>query len=329
MNRTVSFCLMALAGLLALNGCGRDSAPLPDSGADIEVHLDSSTIRMGEPVTLSLIVRHDGNGSIRFPEFDSIPLVVLLDQTEEREELHEGLIRRTKRVTFTSYRPGARDLLPSPVLFITGEGRETALPVGRQIVRVQGEAIPDPDAVPGPIRKPSWHPLALLRRMRVAWILLGVVVAAAIAGFVTVRLFGKRRMEERQLIRESADEIARRALEALRSKEWDPEPFFTELSWILRTYLNDRFALDAPERTTEELVDLLRDETRLPTPSREMLPRFLELADQVKFARADAEQEVMQDAFDLVERFVEQTAAPDEPDPPTQTTPSPNPIPAP
>jgi predicted HicB family RNase H-like nuclease len=48
-------------------------------------------------------------------------------------------------------------------------------------------------------------------------------------------------------------------------------------------------------------------DNRLAVKEQQTLHNFLTQADLVKFARADAQQDVMQNAFDTVEQFVEQT----------------------
>ncbi len=86
-----------------------------------------------------------------------------------------------------------------------------------------------------------------------------------------------------------------------------PEPFFTELTLILRTYLENRFDLNAPESTTEELTRTMAHDERLHLKEQQTLRHFLTQADLVKFARADAEKDVMRTAFSTVEDFVKQT----------------------
>jgi hypothetical protein len=48
-------------------------------------------------------------------------------------------------------------------------------------------------------------------------------------------------------------------------------------------------------------------DNRLAIQEQQTLHNFLTQADLVKFARADAQQDVMQNAFETVDRFVEQT----------------------
>src|SRR5438045_1176106 len=57
-------------------------------------------------------------------------------------------------------------------------------------------------------------------------------------------------------------ELAIRALQRLREENPPVEEFYTRLSDIVRHYLEDRFYLRAPERTTEEfLYEVSQDHT--------------------------------------------------------------------
>lgn len=147
-------------------------------------------------------------------------------------------------------------------------------------------------------------PLQISRKL---WVPLLIALLALIAGIATLFFLRKQRTAEQAVPPQPPHIIARQALTALRGKPWSPEPFFTELSLILRTYLENRFNLHAPESTTEELTRSMATDTRLELKEQQTLRNFLMQADLVKFARAGAEQDVMQNAFSTVEDFVEQT----------------------
>ncbi|HLU50455.1 MAG TPA: hypothetical protein VK116_20300, partial [Planctomycetota bacterium] len=89
------------------------------------------------------------------------------------------------------------------------------------------------------------------------------------------------------------------------------ERFFVFLSGILRQYIEDRFRVRAPELTTEEFFEAAQRAPEL-APSRERLSRFLILSDQVKFARYAPPPETVQESFDVVKKFIEETT-PHEP----------------
>ena len=69
----------------------------------------------------------------------------------------------------------------------------------------------------------------------------------------------------------------------------DPERFAVEVSEAARKYLEDRFGLRAPERTTEEFLAELSGSVALDGRHKELLADFLTRCDLVKFARAVAD----------------------------------------
>jgi hypothetical protein len=71
----------------------------------------------------------------------------------------------------------------------------------------------------------------------------------------------------------------RRLVEAGRFKE-----FYDEASLILRCYIEDRFGLHAPERTTEEFLEETRSSSALMDDDVRVLRKFLSHCDMVKFA---------------------------------------------
>ena len=84
------------------------------------------------------------------------------------------------------------------------------------------------------------------------------------------------------------------------------ERFFVLLSGILRDYIEHRFSVMAPERTTEEfLVEATRDVAL--SAHRTTLGQFLSLCDEVKFARFQPEETAIQAAFDVTKRFIQET----------------------
>lgn len=114
---------------------------------------------------------------------------------------------------------------------------------------------------------------------------------------------------------------ARRALEAATRLLGDPDAFCTELSAILRTYLEERFGWNAPDRTTEEFLAELRQDRMLPPSLQELLHDFLERCDLVKFARLEPTETELLDLQRSALRLVDDTVPP--PPPPPGTVPPP------
>ena len=84
-----------------------------------------------------------------------------------------------------------------------------------------------------------------------------------------------------------------------------------EISNILRHYIEDRFDLRAPERTTEEFLIELQWSDDLGEPDKNDLGEFLTHCDLVKFAKHKPKTEQIQQTFDLVKNFIEKTKSDD------------------
>lgn len=106
----------------------------------------------------------------------------------------------------------------------------------------------------------------------------------------------------------SPEERARRRLQAALDRIDQPEPFVTEVSEIARTYLEERFGLHAPDRTTEEFLAELSDSAAVDARHKTLLADFLTRCDLVKFARAEADRSELETLHAAAERLVEETA---------------------
>ncbi len=80
-----------------------------------------------------------------------------------------------------------------------------------------------------------------------------------------------------------------------------------EFSRIVRQYLEDRFAIRAPEMTTEEFLISLKTSSQLTAEQKQIVGQFLDACDQVKFARHLPTEKEVQHSFDLMKRFITQT----------------------
>ena len=143
----------------------------------------------------------------------------------------------------------------------------------------------------------------------------GWVSALPAAGIIFGIIFWLRRRERRarELVRifKPAHEIAYERLQALVAqdliKSGKLKEFYACISDILRHYIEHRFNLKAPERTTEEFLIELTSANVLAGPEQKRLGEFLQHCDMVKFAKYTPTMEQIQKTFDLVKDFIETT----------------------
>ena len=111
--------------------------------------------------------------------------------------------------------------------------------------------------------------------------------------------------------RDPAYIVALRELDKWRGDAfWAPEKqkaFYSGITDALKTYMEDRFGVDAPEMTTAELFDALKGAEDLPAELREELREVFECADFVKFAKHVASREENARALPTAVRFVTST----------------------
>ncbi len=105
-------------------------------------------------------------------------------------------------------------------------------------------------------------------------------------------------------------EVALFNLEKLKNKKlWEQgmeREYFTELTEILRIYLQSRFRINAMEMTTRQIVEMLESSAEI-SDKKEYVKQILDVADFVKFAQLRPLPSENTEAFDNAIRFVNET----------------------
>lgn len=138
--------------------------------------------------------------------------------------------------------------------------------------------------------------------------------AFLLLGFVAVALSFWRtrvRREKEEKIKEPAHITALRNLDKFRgNKFWVPEKqkaFYSGVTDTLKTYIEARFGVDAPEMTTAELFDALKSEKDITPELYGETKELFEIADFVKFAKHSAPDDYNAKVVPVAVRFVTDT----------------------
>lgn len=141
------------------------------------------------------------------------------------------------------------------------------------------------------------------------WLWLLVAIAVAALAYWLVQRYLKHRAA-RALAPEPELPAHERALLAMRDAMpliEEPKRFVIAISDALRVYLEQRFALRAPEQTTEEfLSDLAKDQT-LSGHHKSQLTEFMNQCDLVKFARQSPAKNELYQLYDSAVSVVQET----------------------
>ena len=141
------------------------------------------------------------------------------------------------------------------------------------------------------------------------FVLIGLIILIAVI-IVFVRLLRKRTAELIRIFKPAHQIAYQRLAKLIAAKLTDQgrnKEFYQRISDILRHYIEDRFNLRAPERTTEEFLFELGGSDILSGGDKDSLAEFLRHCDLVKFAKHQPTTEQIQKTFDLVKHFIEKT----------------------
>jgi hypothetical protein len=100
---------------------------------------------------------------------------------------------------------------------------------------------------------------------------------------------------------------ARQRIDAALLLIGDPRAFAIAVSDAVRVYLEERFQLRAPERTTEEFLRDLQKTSALNAEQKTSVAAFLEQCDLVKFARFEPPESALRELHESALRLVHET----------------------
>ena len=139
----------------------------------------------------------------------------------------------------------------------------------------------------------------------------GLWIAAAVGLLILLWLIWKFARRQRKA---NVKTPAEKAIDALRNSrglmaEQSAEPFTNAVTNIVRTYLDERFGIAAPRRTTEEFLEDLKN-----NPRPELIPfsgelnNFLRSGDAVKFGRGAMTMDSRKDLIRQAVKFIQATS---------------------
>jgi hypothetical protein len=309
---------MTMAGILIFASCRRndDGSSKPADFPPLSVGLSTNVVRIGDVFRMTLTAVHPKTDALAVPELSQGKDIVVRNHQERKQLLAGDRVRTTLNYDLASFTVGEHTVSTGAVQFVHGDGTTTAVPfpVVKFAVRstLAGANTPWRD-----IKELAHWPGVFPR-----WLtgLLLIAVLAAIAALIAHRFLTKPRAILRYPPPLKPHEAALNALRNLLAKGWieseNAEPFYTELSSIIRRYLEDRFGLRAPERTTEEFIREAATSRLLSSDHQMLTSEFLEQCDLVKFAQHQPGREDMKNGYRAAERLVRETI----PTPPPSAT---------
>ena len=279
----------------------------------ITVDYPQDSLMIGDQPVVKVSVDKDIAQIVGFPEFrnEQGSELEIISQSEidtvRSDNRREKLIREYR---FAVFAPGDYNLGQINLLYIDKNITDTLQSADSVVFRVKPIIInPEEDeifTVKPPVRMPVTFAEVLPYLL---WTLLGLAVAAVLA-YVIIRLVKKKSiLPEKPKLPPHVTAI--NELERIKNKNlWQSgkvKQYYTEVTDVIRQYLDERYNVNAKEMTTDEILDVMQHLISRKSKGYEMLSEMLRLSDLVKFAKWNPTTEDNQLTYDNAFYFVEST----------------------
>jgi hypothetical protein len=292
------------------SGCEKGASPVeklaPEIPIRVEARVDRAVASVGDKIvfTVQAIVNEGVEVTLPYDLHPLEGLEVKGVQSLERKQIAPKQFLYRRQWVLSPGRVGAYILEPLEVSYVQRNEIKAVKTPGIYIdvrsVLQEGDLEGDIKDIKGPVGLTSF-----------AWIIVAIAAGVILVGLFSYYGAKAWRYRRRTIPIVPPHEWALAEIQRLLSsgllKPDTYKAFAARSSDILRTYVEKRFAIMAPERTTEEFIGEIGGRTDILPEQHDLLKKFLGFCDMVKFARYGAVESEMTEGVDTVRRFVEQT----------------------
>jgi len=255
--------------------------------------MDTTSIRIGEQVQLKLNLTLPNQARVQWPSLTDTTFapveIVAVSRVDTIETSRSNYLQYKQLLTVTAFDSGYQTIPPVEFLYtLPGESVPQRISTDSLILYVRSVEVDTTRAIRD-IKPTMEAPLTLAE----LWpVFTGLAVVGLIAGFIWYYLW-RRKMKKPlfPVIRKQQLPAWQQALEQLNQidsrKLWQNgkyKEYYTEITDVLRTYLEDQFQIPAMEMISSEIIESMEQNTVL-NQHKEKAMQVLNLADLVKFAK--------------------------------------------
>lgn len=277
----------------------------------VEASLDSSLIWIGNPTTMRLSVSAPRDVSVKFPSFEADTLVqgiqVLRRSPVDTVLLDNDRVRLQKNYLLTSF-DAELYYIPPIELKVGGVNYES----GHLSLKVISFEVDTASMELFDIKGIEKPPFVIWDYALPAGYVLGGLLLLLL-GYYLYKRFHKTKLKEVETDPElllPPHIAALQALDKIKSEKiWTEgkyKLFYTQVTDVLRKYMDRRFEIPAMELSSSEILDFFR-KNKEAQPVYEQLKQLLMLADFVKFAKFNPLESENQQALNHAYGFVDST----------------------
>lgn len=285
----------------------------------VTVRLDTNAMLIGDHVGMKLRFEGPAGSHVIWPSFNDTILgnIIVIGRSKVDSSFSgdKKSLTLTQELNLTCFDSGFYTIPQIPFRYrIFPDTTAKTASTGLSMLMVHTVKV-DTSNVIKPIKGPLKVPVTFLE------VLPYILIALAILAIVLVLIWyiRKRKKNEpliriRPKVKLQPHEKALQALEKLRIRKlWQQgnvKEYHSELTDILRTYIEEGFGIPAMESTTYEIVGQLRKRVEFSRPLVEKVEQILQTADMVKFAKSIPAQQENENALNRGIEFVNQTIRP-------------------
>ena len=231
------------------------------------------------------------------------------DTVSTRKELKQGITNVELSVVLAPFEEGTYVLPDIYVVKHTAESSDTLCFEAPEPLEVKTMPVDTATFVINDIKGQINYPLTLQEVL--PYVLYGVGGLWLVTAVVIVIVYFSTRKKKEEERKDPPHIVALRQLDRYRSdKYWAPDrqkAFYSGITGAVKDYIDARFGIDAPEMTTAELFDALKDCTEITPELYGKMKDLFESADFVKFAKYVMDDARNAEALPLCVRFVTST----------------------
>lgn len=275
--------------------------------AQVKTSVDTTTIKIGEELILTLEVESDSTSTIIFSEGQTFQPLELLESYAADTTQNDLKIKLIKKFGLTQFDSGSY-IIPQQKVLINDKvffSDSLAVRVNAVMVDTTKQKLYDIKPIIELKKSQSFGSMFW-------WVLIILTIVACIIYLIIWR----KKTHENDLneVQIAPYEKAKRALEKLDEKHYFEnnkiKSFYSELTFVLRQYLNEKVYNQSLESTTDELLEALRTLSNskkidLKNETLKKIESTLKRADLVKFAKSQPDFEIIRSDKNIINQEID------------------------
>lgn len=266
----------------------------------VHAKLDSATIFVGGQVGLTIEASYPENIDVEFVQLEDtvVKNIEIVDRLPIDTTVSNGMVMMNQRYIITSFDTALYYIAPIEILRYQGGSASTPDMSLNVINPFQTMEVDEQTGVAKitDIKDPQDAPFILAELLEYIWWFVGgvLLIVAIVVGIIMYRRYKAKNVGgevKKKKPKEPCHVIAMRDLERIKEEKlWQRnmfKEFYSEITDVLRRYIEERYNVNALESTSDEIMDLMKPLLADKQLEYNTLSAILSLADLAKFAKME------------------------------------------